>query len=238
MTETLPPSSAYRVDSEVGRAAQGAGLRSGAGARAADPDELRRPAVRRRPLGGEGEQRPRRLHGLDARPRGRGRRAARGAGRDAGATGRAGLAARSPDHGQPGRHRAGHRHPRLPRRPGPAGAGPVSDRRDVHPRSAGRPAAGLPGPGPGVGWGDRVPAAAAAQHPLHPRHHLLDLRRRDPQPAVLAGPAERDPADEGDLRVPPRLRRLEDLVGRPGGRLGAGHAWRAATSSSPATAWC
>ena len=36
---------------------------------------------------------------------------------------------------------------------------------------------------------DRSPGishAAAAQHPLHPRHDLLDLRRRHAQPALLA----------------------------------------------------
>ena len=32
----------------------------------------------------------------------------------------------------------------------------------------------------------RIPDAAASEHALHPRYHLLDLRRRDPQPAVLA----------------------------------------------------
>ena len=36
---------------------------------------------------------------------------------------------------------------------------------------------------------------------------VLALRRGDAQPAVLAGPPRRDPAHEGDLRVPPRLRR-------------------------------
>ena len=59
----------------------------------------------------------------------------------------------------------------------------------------------------------RVSDAAAAQHALHPGHHLLDLRRPHAQPAVLAGPARRDAADEGDLRVPPRLRRLDGVVG-------------------------
>ena len=49
----------------------------------------------------------------------------------------------------------------------------------------------------------RVPAAAAAEHALHPRHHLLDLRRRHPQPAVLAGAPGGDAAHHGDLPVPP-----------------------------------
>lgn len=35
----------------------------------------------------------------------------------------------------------------------------------------------------------RVPAAAAAEHAVHTRHDVLDLRRRDAQCAVLAGAA-------------------------------------------------
>ena len=66
----------------------------------------------------------------------------------------------------------------------------------------------------------RVRDAAAAQHPLHARHHLLAVRRRHPQPALLPGPARRDAADEGRLPVPPGLRRLHRLVGRPGAALG------------------
>ena len=47
------------------------------------------------------------------------------------------------------------------------------------------------------------------------RHHLLDLRRADAQPAVLAGPPRRDAADEGYLRVPSGLRRTHHrVVGR------------------------
>ena len=34
---------------------------------------------------------------------------------------------------------------------------------------------------------------------VHPGHHLLDLRRRHPQPAVLAGTPRRNPPDESDL---------------------------------------
>ncbi len=40
----------------------------------------------------------------------------------------------------------------------------------------------------------RLPHAAAAQHALHARHHVLALRRGDLQPAVLAGPPRRDAA--------------------------------------------
>ena len=35
----------------------------------------------------------------------------------------------------------------------------------------------------------RVPDAAAAEHAVHPRHHLLAVRRPDHEPALLAGPA-------------------------------------------------
>ena len=48
--------------------------------------------------------------------------------------------------------------------------------------------------GAGRGRRHRISAAAAAQHALHPRHDLLDLRRRDHQPALLAGaPRGNDP---------------------------------------------
>jgi arginine deiminase len=47
--------------------------------------------------------------------------------------------------------------------------------------------------------GSGIPDAAASQHALHARHHVLDLRRRDVESAVLAGAARRDAIDEGDL---------------------------------------
>ena len=59
----------------------------------------------------------------------------------------------------------------------------------------------------------RVFDASAAQHPLHPRHHLLDLPWGDAQPVVLAGASRRNAADEGDLRVSPGLRRVPGVVG-------------------------
>ena len=64
----------------------------------------------------------------------------------------------------------------------------------------------------------------AAQHPLHPRHHLLALRRRDPQPALLAGPPRRDAAVQGSSTpFHPDFVGVERVVGRPGAGLGAGH---------------
>ena len=69
----------------------------------------------------------------------------------------------------------------------------------------------------------RVPDAATAEHPLHPGHHLLGIRRAHAQSAVLAGPARRDAADEGHLRVPPRLRRIGGVVGRSRAIVGHGH---------------
>ena len=90
--------------------------------------------------------------------------------------------------------------------------------------------------GAGRRGGHRVPAPAVAEHPVHPRHHLLDLRRRHPQPAVLAGPARRDDPGDGHLHVPPRLRRQgQRVVGRPDAGLGTRHRSRAATSCRSAT---
>ena len=76
----------------------------------------------------------------------------------------------------------------------------------------------------------RVPAAAAAEHAVHARHHLLDLRRRDAEPAVLAGAARGNHPHHGDLQVPPRLRRQgQRLVGRPDRRTTAWRRSKAAT---------
>ena len=58
-----------------------------------------------------------------------------------------------------------------------APAGRTADRRHVDPRSARRHPVRLPRAGPRRHRRHRVPDAAAAQHALHPRHHLLDLRR-------------------------------------------------------------
>ena len=56
---------------------------------------------------------------------------------------------------------------------------------------------------------DPLRRAAAAEHAVHPRHHLLDLRRRQPQPDVLAGLSPGDPPDDGDLQVPPTFKDAE-----------------------------
>ena len=85
--------------------------------------------------------------------------------------------------------RARRRDPRLPRRTGLPGSWPsyLIGGLSTHdlPADCGRATrAGRDVAGYGV------PPAAAAEHALHPRHHLLDLRRRTLEPAVLAGPAE------------------------------------------------
>jgi hypothetical protein len=123
------------------------------------------------------------------------------------------LAAGPQDRPQRGRGRPDRRHPGLPGDAGAAPAGRVPHRWAGHLRPSRRLPLRLRRPGPRVDRGPRVPHAAAAQHPVHPRHDLLAVRRRDPEPAVLAGPARRDAADEGRLSVPPRLRRLDGVVG-------------------------
>ncbi len=57
-------------------------------------------------------------------------------------------------------------------------------------------------------------------------------------PLYWPRPQGRDADLQGDLRVPPRLRRLDRVVGRPGGRTGARPPSRAATSCRSATEWC
>jgi arginine deiminase len=51
----------------------------------------------------------------------------------------------------------------------------------------------------------------------------LALRRGHLQPALLAGPAGRDPALQGRLQLPPVLRRVDDVVGRSREGLGPRH---------------
>ena len=128
-----------------------------------------------------------------------------------------------------GRPRPGRRHPRLPRLAAAAPARRVADRRHVDARPARRHSVRLSRAGARGHRGHRIPDAAAAEHALHPRHDVLDLRRPDAQPAVLARPTRRDAADEGDLRVPSRLRRLDGVVGRSRTSLGAWPRSRAAT---------
>ncbi len=118
-----------------------------------------------------------------------------------------------PEPGGPGLHRRAAQLSRGPRQPQ---ARRNADRRPVDarlPRSARRQGA------QGRQGGrrrHRIPAAAAAQHAVHARHHLLDLRRRHAQPAVLAGAARGDDPHHRHLQVPPGLRRQgERLVGRP-----------------------
>jgi hypothetical protein len=64
-----------------------------------------------------------------------------------------------------------------------------------------------------AGFGNYLGFAAAS--PLHARHDLLDLWRRDAQRSLLAGPTRGDAADGGDLQVPSKLqgRRVSHVVG-------------------------
>ena len=65
----------------------------------------------------------------------------------------------------------------------------------------------------------------APQYALYPRHHLLDLWRRDAQPALLARAPRGDDPHDFNLQVPSALRRQgQCLVGRSDAGLGAGDA--------------
>ena len=101
--------------------------------------------------------------------------------------------------------------------------GPLHDRRACRPTTCPTTTAPATSPHPARHRGPRLPDAAAAQHALHPRHHVLAVRRGHLQPALLAGPAGRDPAVQGDLQLPPDVRRLDGVVGRPREGLGPGH---------------
>jgi hypothetical protein len=113
-------------------------------------------------------------------------------------------------------------HPRLPGLAALATTCRVVDRWHVHPRSTEGTAVGLPCMGARKQRCHRVFDAAAAEYSVHPRHHLLDLFRGDAEPVVLACAPRRDDADEGDLSVSPRVRRLPGVVGRPRKGLGDG----------------
>ena len=188
------------------------------------PSNYRRAALRRRDVGRERPARPRRLRQQADAARGRGRRAAR-------------RARRRPSH-VPGRADWV-----LDRKiePNHVGFGLVdgtrayldslavrrargaADRRDGHQDLPTDFRSGHVALARESDRGAGLPHAAAAQHALHPRHHVLALRRADDEPALLARAQRRDPALQGDLRVPPRLRRVDGLVGRPREGLGTGH---------------
>ena len=71
----------------------------------------------------------------------------------------------------------------------------------------------------------RISAAAAAQHALHARHDLLDLWRRDAEPALLAGaPRGDDPHHRRSTSSIPLRRQGQRLVGRSDRGLGPRHA--------------
>ena len=234
-----PPSPEFGVHSEVGQLRKVMVCAPGRGARPADAEQLRPAAVRRRAVGRERQARPLRLRHQDARPRRRRGGDAQPAGRDGGRARRQEVDPRQPGGAQPGGPGLHRRAEELPQRAGRPRAGRDADRRPVDAR--------LPRKGrrqgaedrQGSGRRHRVPAAAAAEHAVHARHHLLDLRRRDAEPAVLAGAAGRDHPDHGDLQVPPRLRRQgQRLVGRPDRRTTAWPRWKAAMSCPSARASC
>ena len=54
---------------------------------------------------------------------------------------------------------------------------------------------------------DGLHRAAAAQHAVHARYHLLDLRRRDGESHVLARAPAGNFAGDGHLQIPSRLQR-------------------------------
>ena len=173
-------------------AAQGHGLRARACAPAADAVQLRRPAVRRCAVGRQRQARPLRLHAEDARSRHRCRGDAQPARRDGGDT-----RGQEMDPRQPGRCRTrsawawSTRSAAISRACAPR-ARRDADRRPVDRRVPRDPRRRDDQAGPRGRGRHRIPAAAAAQHALHARHDLLDLRRRHPQPAVLAGAARGD----------------------------------------------
>ena len=231
-----------------GPAPQGDGAPARAQPAAIDPDEPRRPAVRRRALGGARAVRARPVRGEDARPRRRGvpppgpaRGGARGERRGPAPADRGG---RLGVHGRrlAGRRGARARCGRWPRTTLATAPRRRPDRRRVGPRP--RPAASAVGHRGRRRRREHVRAAAAAQHPVHPRLVVLDLRRGVDQPDVLAGPAARGVQRRRDLPLPPDVRRgrLRVLVPRARRRrhgstpsTSAAPRWRAATCSRSAT---
>ena len=137
---------------------------------------------------------------------------------------------RQPGRAQPGGPRLHRRAAQLPRGPRQPRPRRNADRRPLDARvpRVGR-RQGAAG-GQGGGRRHRIPAAAAAEHAVHARHHLLDLRRRHAQPAVLAGAARGDDPHHGHLQVPSRTSRARSTSGgatRP--RTTAWRRWKAAT---------
>ena len=221
--------------------AQGHGLRARARPSAPDPVQLRRAAVRRRAVGRKRQARPFRFHAP---------RCATAASTWSRCTICWPRPSRSPKRKKwildnqvvpnqvgPG---PGRRNPLLSRGPVRPRSGRDADRRPVDrgiPRDPS--AASMLRAGPRRGRRHRISAAAAAQHALHPRHHLLDLWRRDAQSALLAGAARGDHPHHRHLQVPSGLRRQgQCLVGRSRPRIRAWPRSKAATSCRSARATC
>ena len=133
-----------------------------------------------------------------------------------------------------GRRRAGAHARRRSRRPGPHR---VPHRRADQARGAGADA------GPQVrhlprDGRRRLPPAPPAQPPVHPRHLLLDPRRRGDQLDAQGVPHPGVGALRGDLPLAPRVRRRRSPHLVRGRRAGGRRRWRAATSTSSAGARC
>ena len=160
------------------------------------------------------------------------------AGRDPGAVRGADLAARPPVTPPPVGATWLRETARLARRDAARLSSPIPDRRHRPRRAAVRAARALSAV-PGAG---RFRAAAAAQPALHPRHVLLDLRRRHAQPDVLAGaPRRKRPTWRRSIASTRMFarRELRHLVGRRRDRTtGIASRWKAATSCRSATAPC
>ena len=191
-TTTNAPAATYGVHSEVGKLRKVMVCRPGSGAPAVDSGQLPRPAVRRRDLGPGGSDRTLRLRADDARTRHRRGRDARPAGRNT-RTSRRRAAGCSTARSIPIRSARSDWTSSAPgwtrclRKSWPSGslaASPPAKCRSTPYTRLQRPHRSHP-----------LRRAAAAQHAVHPRHHLLDLRRREPESDVLAGAAPGNAAD-------------------------------------------
>ena len=149
------------------------------------------------------------------------------------------MDSRQPGDRQSGRDRSRRRGALLSRRPEGSRSRRDADRRPVDPGISRPYRRRDAGAGARRSRRQRISAAAAPQHALHPRHDLLDLWRRDAEPALLAGAARGDDPHHLDLQVPSRLRRQgQCVVGRSRPKTGGLRRSKAATSCRSARAMC